>query len=559
MRSALLRYAAEKYQGDELIRSVEKYQDAYTAVEKTKTVSAAMGEMMNDAMSGIFSSKEGIHDLSEWLDRKQGVKEQKSVLGTLADHFRGIETAMRNLLNRGTLTSSGRHAAMIAEKNASKIRKMILDEMDVAIENAAKANVVEGVGENKVFSLKQQEKTKLRDRINLVMQGRNFENDMVFLRNTPKILIDEIGLEDIPMAMTSNHVYSDIVSREEAIRNGRFKEKVNYHDLGKYGFIHAIDNLDDPIIIVKSRNEDANTDIVAVTDTIDKNGNTVLAAIRVGKEGNISGTRTYINDIGSVYGKKNTIIGYIENAYSKGRILYLNKIKARNENAPGFQLPDRILNTGFKSNVEHYRDIVNKKRINKQNQNTIASQRKAENDISNKINDLPEERHFSLDVDEPVQQTKDLIAVHNLNEENLRFSINISDAEKKQILNEEKRLQKQIDNWNGIDESIHFEVAKTPDILKNKLNFESLSIEIDSSKVKKISVQKITSTYAKENAQHILDQSDIEYVNQDKKITISWQKLTRLQLPFVNLNAGGYNNTLSHSANISNNIQTPGL
>lgn len=348
VRSALLRYTAEKYQGDELIRSVEKYQDAYTAVEKTKTVSAAMGEMMNDAMSGIFSSKEGIHDLSEWLDRKQGVKEQKSVLGTLADHFRGIETAMRNLLNRGTLTSSGRHAAMIAEKNASKVRKMILDELDTAIENAQNAKVAEG-------------------------------------------------------------------------------EK-----------------------------------------------------------------------------------------------------------------------------------------------------------------------------------------------ENIAFSVNISDAEKKQILKEENKLQQQIDNWNGIDESIHFEVAKTPDILKNKLNFESLPIQIDSSKVKKIfekhpemkslicrvpeilhdpviimdsmtvkgsyvllgnvldennnpvlvsiiprptnrrgiklNVQKITSTYAKENAQHILNQSNIEYVNPDKKITTSWQKLTRLQLPFMNLNAGGYSNTISHSANISNNI-----
>ena len=154
MRSALRRYTAEKYQGDELIRSVEKYQDAYTAVEKTKTVSAAMGEMMNDAMSGIFSSKEGIHDLSEWLDRKQGVKEQKSVLGTLADHFRGIETAMRNLLNRGTLTSSGRHAAMIAEKNASKIRKIILDEMDVAIENAQNAKVDENAKNSAAYSIK---------------------------------------------------------------------------------------------------------------------------------------------------------------------------------------------------------------------------------------------------------------------------------------------------------------------------------------------------------------------------------------------------------------------
>lgn len=34
----------------------------------------------------------------------------------------------------------------------------------------------------------------------------------------------------------------------------------------------------------------------------------------------------------------------------------------------------------------------------------------------------------------------------------------------------------------------------------------------------KLNVQKISSTYAKENAQHILDQSDVEYINPDKKL-----------------------------------------
>ena len=38
---------------------------------------------------------------------------------------------------------------------------------------------------------------------------------------------------------------------------------------------------------------------------------------------------------------------------------------------------------------------------------------------------VPDVKRFSVDVDQPVQQTKDLIAFHNLNEENLRFSINM--------------------------------------------------------------------------------------------------------------------------------------
>lgn len=51
--------------------------------------------------------------------------------------------------------------------------------------------------------------------------------------------------------------------------------------------------------------------------------------------------------------------------------------------------------------------------------------------VSNKRHSLniPETRHFSLDVGEPVQKTKDLIAVCDLDEENLRFSIKVDEAD----------------------------------------------------------------------------------------------------------------------------------
>lgn len=67
-----------------------------------------------------------------------------------------------------------------------------------------------------------------------------------------------------------------------------------------------------------------------------------------------------------------------------------------------------------------------------------------------------------------------------------------------------------------------------------------------------LNVQKISSTYAKENAQNILDHSVVRYINPDNKITTSFQKLTRLQLPFVNLSTGGYIQYISQNTNLGN-------
>ena len=60
---------------------------------------------------------------------------------------------MRNLLNSGKLSKPAEEVATIAEKRASKVRKMILDELDTAIENAQNATVDENVKSSAAYSL----------------------------------------------------------------------------------------------------------------------------------------------------------------------------------------------------------------------------------------------------------------------------------------------------------------------------------------------------------------------------------------------------------------------
>lgn len=109
---------------------------------------------MNDAISGIFSTKEGIHDFEQWMEKKEGSKKTQNVLEKLADHFKDVAESMRNLLNSGKLSKPAEDVATMAEKRASKVRKMILDELDTAIENAQNATVDENAESSAAYSIK---------------------------------------------------------------------------------------------------------------------------------------------------------------------------------------------------------------------------------------------------------------------------------------------------------------------------------------------------------------------------------------------------------------------
>lgn len=131
------------------------------------------------------------------------------------------------------------------------------------------------------------------------------------------------------------------MSNEQAVNDGRYHKGDHYHNLGKDGFIKAVDRLTDPVIIAKSRAEEANTDIVAYTNTVDKDGNPVIAAIRINKNVLLDGVRVVSNDIGSIYEKSDNFYGFLEKQIDQNRILYINKDQL--EKVPGVQFPDKLL------------------------------------------------------------------------------------------------------------------------------------------------------------------------------------------------------------------------
>lgn len=137
VRSAILSYISDT-KGSDYVSSMGK---AYQRTEGTKTFNDALGEVVNDSIAGIFSTEEGIHDLRTWMDNKYDEKKSRGVLSDVADYFKGVAASLRNLIKEGHLTPASKNTAEMAESRARSIRKMILEEMDTAANNAANTTV----------------------------------------------------------------------------------------------------------------------------------------------------------------------------------------------------------------------------------------------------------------------------------------------------------------------------------------------------------------------------------------------------------------------------------
>ncbi|WP_130837180.1 PBECR3 domain-containing polyvalent protein [Lachnoclostridium sp. Marseille-P6806] len=153
VRNAVLLYIADTYGADQLTAIGKKYQAAYNDVEGTKTFHDALGEAVNDSIAGLFTSKEGIHDLNTWMQKKYTPEKSRGILGDIANYFGNIARSIRNAIKNGELSGTSRRTAEMAENRAREIRQMILDEMDTAIENAKNAEVGTGTMADKRYSL----------------------------------------------------------------------------------------------------------------------------------------------------------------------------------------------------------------------------------------------------------------------------------------------------------------------------------------------------------------------------------------------------------------------
>ena len=122
---------------------VDAYVDTYSKAEGTKTRAEALDELTNDAVSGLFSTDEGIKKFAKWLDENKTEPEKKSIIETITDFLKSVIEKIKNVISTSNLQTAARNAMEMEQKRAENIRKQFLDMLDNASENLYNGTEVE--------------------------------------------------------------------------------------------------------------------------------------------------------------------------------------------------------------------------------------------------------------------------------------------------------------------------------------------------------------------------------------------------------------------------------
>jgi hypothetical protein len=129
---------------------VDAYIDTYTKAEGSKTRAEAIDELTNDAVSGLFSTDEGVEQFAEWLSDNKTEAEKKSIIETIADFLKSVIEKIKSVIATSNLQTAARNAMEMEQKRADHIRKQFLDMLDNASNNLYNGTEVEENTKNSV-------------------------------------------------------------------------------------------------------------------------------------------------------------------------------------------------------------------------------------------------------------------------------------------------------------------------------------------------------------------------------------------------------------------------
>lgn len=122
---------------------VDAYIDTYTKAEGSKTRAEAIDELTNDAVSGLFSTDEGVEQFAKWLSDNKTEAEKKSIIETITDFLKSVIEKIKNVIATSNLQTAARDAMEMEQKRADHIRKQFLNMLDNASNNLYNGTEVE--------------------------------------------------------------------------------------------------------------------------------------------------------------------------------------------------------------------------------------------------------------------------------------------------------------------------------------------------------------------------------------------------------------------------------
>ena len=205
-------------------------------------------------------------------------------------------------------------------------------------------------------------------------------HDLVKIGSMPELYRDLFGLSG-DVYVSNEHLYQNMVSRKVAESEGRFKvdAEADYHDLGEEKIINAIEQFQDPLVIMESLKDFDEPRLVAILDETGKDGQNLLAVMELYAPRTYPGSNQRRNHVLITIYEKDSLPDYIEKTVNKDRILH-KKEGLHQKRQAGLQLAGAVTEETLKKNIARFNKKVNAFKL----QNKIDYSDRADESVSNR-------------------------------------------------------------------------------------------------------------------------------------------------------------------------------
>lgn len=372
------------YKGADNFNSlVDAYIDTYTKAEGSKTRAEAIDELTNDAVSGLFSTDEGVEQFAKWLSDNKTEAEKKSIIETIADFLKSVIEKIKNVIATSNLQTAAKNAMEMEQKRANHIRKQFLNMLDNASENLYGGVEAEN---NTKYSLdsynkKQIDSFKNSNKIELYHskeQLQKFVNDARQHKNLNK------------------KMYFGVISNEMA----EYIKNETGVDVKGYNVALRADN------ILKIFNSHGN-------ETFElSRGQRAITDEDILKLPQLLNNIDYAEYAGKYNGMQNSNNDFINLKSSKDDTITIGAFKQK-------KYLDLRIHTMYAKNKGNNDDTANAKALASTSETSVGNV--SFNSSISKYSDNV--KKFSLSV--PVEETRDLVAIHNTTESKLLSALEL--------------------------------------------------------------------------------------------------------------------------------------
>lgn len=202
--------------------------------------------------------------------------------------------------------------------------------------------------------------------------GDSGHDNLILMSQMPRYITEKLGISG-DIYLYRNHAYENMVSKEQAISDGRptirGRKDIHFHDLGIETMTEAILSINDPILTTRVTSKDGNPTVVMALPVLGGNGAPLCAVLSFYSDQVINGShekkphivltiapRDFSDTTPGRHGWKE----FIENAINDHRVLDYDKAKGNALTVTGQQTRlDSITVASLDNNISQFKKFVN--------------------------------------------------------------------------------------------------------------------------------------------------------------------------------------------------------